>query len=716
MRFFFFTVLCLFLLVAASFAQNPQPTITPQPKAVEENDVVKISTTLIQLDVTVTDKSGKIVQDLKPEDFEIYENGVKQDISNFSFISAATSKSISPNQSTKNKPENTTVVPAPANQLRFEQVRRTIALVIDDFHLSAEGVHFVRRALRKFVDEQMLPDDLVAVVQASKGIGALQQFTSDKRRLYAAIDSIKWNPVGDSGLTPFEPLGTDLKKLTTLDGASTKDSSLVGLRDPDVEAENFRKNVLAATSLNAIDYIVRGMKDLPGRKAMMLFSEGFRFANRGVAGRETDSKVVYAMEKLIDSAARSSVVFYTIDTRGLEILGLTAADKTSDKSQVEVQMALNSRQDTFFDNIEGLEVLAEKTGGRVFFNNNDYNKSLDQALNEQKGYYLIGYQPDAETFDGKAARFNNLQVKVRRENVNVRYRSGFFATPNEEKNSSTKPSVAQQLTKAINSPFAASQINVRFNALFGSEPRTGAYVRSLLHINAKDLQFTVAPNGEKRAVFDVLAMAFDENGIQADKISSSFTLTADAQVYQKIISEGVVYNFIYPVKKPGAYQMRVAIRDRETGKIGSASQFIEVPNLKSKRLTLSGIVLENLTIAQWQKINQNSPVQIKTDPMVDTSLRRFKRETVLRYGVEIYNARAENSQLSGQIKIFRDGKLILTGNPSAIAGGQNNFTGAINLGTELVPGDYLLQIIVTDNQAKEKNKVASQWVQFEIVE
>lgn len=108
--------------------------------------------------------------------------------------------------------------------------------------------------------------------------------------------------------------------------------------------------------------------------------------------------------------------------------------------------------------------------------------------------------------------------------------------------------------------------------------------------------------------------------------------------------------------------------------------------------------------------------QDRPDPLVDTSLRRFKRGSVLRYAVEIYNAEeAETSELKAQIKIFRDGKLVLSGNPSTIDD-EENFTGAINLGSELPPGDYILQIIIADNSSKEKSKTATQWVQFEIVE
>ena len=168
----------LLILVSPGFAQTPTPT----PKPVENDDVVKISTTLIQVDVTVTDKNGKIVTNLKPEDFEIFENDERQSITNFSFISSVSETVQTP------KPNKTEAgVPIPPVAIRPDQVRRTIVLVVDDLGLSADSIYTVKRSLRKFVDEQMQPNDLVAIILTGKGVGSLQQFTSDKNLLYTAI-------------------------------------------------------------------------------------------------------------------------------------------------------------------------------------------------------------------------------------------------------------------------------------------------------------------------------------------------------------------------------------------------------------------------------------------------------------------------------------------------------------------------------------------------
>jgi hypothetical protein len=352
---------------------------------------------------------------------------------------------------------------------------------------------------------------------------------------------------------------------------------------------------------------------------------------------------------------------------------------------------------------------------------------------DDQSYYLLGYEPDADTFDPKTRRYNKLQIKVKRPGLRVRYRSGFFGVSDEQIQKPANRTPKQQIMTALTSPFAVNGIALRLNTLFGNDAKSGSYVRSLLHVNASDLKFTDEANGVKKAVFDVLAVSFGDNGTVADQISNSYTMTVTPERYRKVMDEGFVYFFTFPVKKPGAFQLRVAIRDSQSEKVGSANQFVEVPNLKKNHLSVSGIVLENLTPEQWQKSQNGAPraadaaenaAVSETNPLNATSLRRFKRGTILRYGSEVYNAKLAAGQpnLTVQIRMFRDGKLVFDGKqvPLELLGQTDlqriKTVGALNLGTEMQPGDYVLQIVATDNLAKQKQKIATQFVQFEIVE
>ncbi|MCC7309441.1 MAG: VWA domain-containing protein [Acidobacteria bacterium] len=703
-----FAITLSLVLVALSYGQAASPTPTPS-----EGDVVKISTTLIQIDVTVTDKKGKVITDLRPDEIEVYENGKKQDVSHFSFISNVRETSERP------KADKGAPLPVlPPSAVKAEQVRRTIALVVDDLTLSFESTYFVRRALKKFVDEQMQDGDLVAIIRTGAGIGALQQFTTDRRQLYAAIENVKWNSIGAGGIGAFAPLQA------RMDAGDDEDEPQAGERTPEgIEREfnDFRTSIFATGTLGAINYVVRGMAELPGRKSVLLLSDGFRLFTRDAVGNIESTRMLESLRRLVDQANRASVVVYTMDARGLEVTGLTAADDTSGWTPAQIEQAMRDRSEQLVETQDGLRYLARQTGGISIINSNDLVGGIRRILDDQS-YYLVGYEPDTDTFDPKTRRFNRLDVRVTRPGARVRYRSGFFGV-SDEKIRKPIETGNQKLLNALTSPFAANEIDLRLNALFGSSPQ-GPFVRSFLHIPANDLTFTDEPNGSKKAVFDVMAFGFGNNGVIVDQISKTFTATLSKDLLAKALENGLVYNFTFPMKKSGAVQLRVAVRDHGNDKVGSANQFVDVPNLKKKRLTLSGVVLENIPYATWQKRSQGHTDEYRSNPVGDTAQRRFKQGTVMNYGLTIFNAKAPVGQagLVSQIKLFLDGKAVFEGSPRPVVPasdsepGAINLTGTLSLATKMTPGEYVLQIAITDPLAKEKYRTAYQFVQFEVVE
>lgn len=704
-------VLALLTFYASALSQTPTPTARPTPP---DTDVVKISTNLIQLDVTVTDSKGKVITDIRPDEIEVYENGQKQKITGLTFVSSKRSAE-------KPKTPDAIGIPIPQSGLRPENIRRTIALVIDDLSLSFTSAYQTQRALKKFVDEQMVEGDLVAIIRTGAGIGALQQFTSDKRILYAAIEKGRWNPQGSGGISVFAPIEAETGEEESDDGAEPAGS------DPAQTLEDFRASVFATGTLGALRYVVQGMSELPGRKSVILFSDGFKLFEVNDLGIRDSSRVMDYLNVLVDTANRSSVVFYTIDARGLVFTGFTAADRPARPvtNPAGISQVLSQRSDQLRDTQEGLSYLADETGGFDIKNTNDLPGGVRKILEDQS-YYLVAYEPDGDTFDAAKRKFNEIDIKILRKDAKVRYRSGFFNVADRPvQNGAVATTPVGQLELALVSPFAVSGINLRLNALFGSDAKNPAYVRSLLHVDAKNLKFTDAPNGAKTTTFNVLAMSFGDIGQPIDQLAKGYTMTLKPDSYQKILAGGFVYHFVFPVKKPGAYQYRVAIRDSLGGKVGSASQFIEVPDLKKKRLTASSIVIENLTADQWRKTNDQGAPRVATDPMSDTALRRIRQNTVLRYGFEIYNAKlddAKRPQVTTRVRVFRDGTLILDGkeNPVSVEGQTDllhiRAAGAVAIGPTMQPGDYILQIIVTDPLAKKKQQVATQFVQFEVVQ
>jgi VWFA-related protein len=718
-----FFPLIVMLLLATGFALGQGITITPTPTpAAADDDVVEISTNLIQLDVTVTDAKGKTVTDLRPDEIEIYENGHKQKITNFNFISAA-----APAEKAKNVKPDPLAPPLPPTRLRPEQVRRTFALVVDDLGLSFESAYQTKRALKKFVDEQIEDGDLVAIIRTGAGIGALQQFTSDKRLLYAAIDKVRWNPTGTGGVGAFAPLEpTPMERLRASGDATVSDEEIQQEKDLANANKDFRNSTFITGTLGALKFVIEGMRELPGRKSVILMSDGFPLFERDETGYMSGSIVLDSMTELIDVANRSSVVIYTLDPRGLQSTYLTAQDQLGDDSPEAASNAVSDRNHELHDTQDGLVYLARQTGGFAIINNNDLAAGVRRVMNDQS-YYLIGYEPDPDTFDRTKLKFNKFDVKVLRKGVTARYRSGFLNVADREKPSTgnavgTTP--LAQLQNALITPFGTNGIEVRLNALFGSDEKSMPYVRSLLHIKASDLKFTDGRDGAKKAAFDVLAMSFGDNGQVVDQLAKSYTLEAKGDTLQKLMTDGFVYHFTFPVKKPGAYQYRVAIRDAQGARVGSASQFVEIPNLKKSGLTLSSLVLENLSAADWKASGVAPDAHTAADPMADTALRRIKLGTVLRYGFEIYNAKldaAKQPHVETQVRVFRDRKLILDGARHPIdMNGQTDVrrlrsSGAMAIGDKLQAGDYILQVVVFDTLANAKKQIATRFVEFEVV-
>ncbi|MDM7922063.1 MAG: VWA domain-containing protein, partial [Pyrinomonadaceae bacterium] len=486
----------VFLAASSALSQTPSPSPTPPPA--EDGEVVKISTAIVRLDVTVTDKRGRVIRDLRPEEFEIYQNGKKQKVENVTFISSVREEDEAGPKPAKPDP---LAAPTPPPVVRAENVRRTLALVVDDLALNFHSAYQVRRALRKFVDEEMREGDLAAIIRTGAGIGALQQFTSDKRILYAAIERVKWNPLGRAGISTFAPIEPSmLEQAAALGDSTVTAEDLEQERNFNNSVEDYRSSVFATGTLGALRYIVEGMGQLPGRKSVVLFSEGFSIFQRDSQGFSDGGRVVDSMLRLVDAANRASVVFYAIDPRGLEYTGPTAADRIIDPSPQAVSRIYSDRSNQLFQSQAGIDYLSKETGGFAVLGMNDISWAIRKVMNDQS-YYLIAYEPDSDTFDPKRVKYNDIEIKVSRKDTDVRYRSGFINIAEEAmaKRAPVERSPVYQIQSALISPFAVNDISLSLNSLYGNDPTIGNYVRSLVHIPAKDLKFIDGPNGTKQA-------------------------------------------------------------------------------------------------------------------------------------------------------------------------------------------------------------------------
>jgi hypothetical protein len=378
---------------------------------------------------------------------------------------------------------------------------------------------------------------------------------------------------------------------------------------------------------------------------------------------------------------------------------------------------MSARSRAMIVNREGSELIAKETGGFLVHNSNDFG--LKRIADDQKGYYLLAYRPSDETFNRK---FHHIKVTLKRHGLTIRTRNGFYGV-SEESTRTPELTASDQIKKALMSPFGKNEIEVRLTTVFTNFD-SGSLLRSLIYIKAQDLDFVDDPGGGHTARFDLGIILFGENGSVSDEQSRLVTLQLQDDGYQRALKNGIVYSLDTPLKQSGAFQFRIALRDQGSTKIGSAGHFIQVPNLTNGKLALSGLAL--LKEIPNKPAGAAATEQDSRDTVISgPAVRQFRQGDRIIYGYSIYNAGADITthlpQLTAQTRIFRDGKPVLTGEPSPIQVNSQadlkriSSVARLQLGAEFQPGEYVLQVIVTDESTKGKPQLASQWIDFEIV-
>lgn len=747
--FLIFLFLGISSLSQSVLCQTPQPTATPDDET--ETDIIKVSTTLIKVDVVVTDKKNKQVTDLKADDFEVYENGKKQEITSFSYVSPKSK--IRPNNSSadnlglQNDEDGLSLkdkisIPTRSENTDSNNIRRTLVLVVDNLGLNFKSIRLVKKSLEKFIKEQIREGDLVTIVTTG-GASGLPSFTSDKKELLAIVKKLKWSPQSRGGADDYEPIRSTLLEEMSDD----RGRDLPGVREEAALLENIDRagqNKSAAGTLGALNYIVSGMRQLPGRKALILFSEGFSLSDLTSQNYSTSninnspipnappamnnslsSGEANAVQLLIKTANQSSVVIYAIDPRGLQNLSMANADDDITKAMDRnfkpglTGDKRTSRDDYFRQTQDGLRVLASETGGFAVLNQSDLDKGLEQIIDDQS-YYLLSFITSAETVDSPKDVFDKVEIKVKEPDLQVRYRTAFYSPDSKIENPGAAKTPREQIGQALAFPFKANEIKLNLYSVMGNDAY-GDFARFLINISAQDLKFEKDAKGSRTTNFDMLAITLDDDEKPINQFVQNFTITVNEPTYKNILKKGFVYVLPVVLKKSGIYHFRVAVRDSKTEKVGAAAKFLETPKFEKKRLWLSDLTLKSVS-----KNDAKTTEQENNDKRVftDTTLRQFDSSITLNYSSVIYNAKTQENaapDLTLQTRLIQDGKIVLETPPEPISTENQkdlqriDLVGSIDLKENLTTGNYVFQIIVTDNLADKKTRIATQLIDFEIV-
>jgi VWFA-related protein len=358
---------------------------------IDDAPVFRLSVELVQVDAVVTDGKSRHVTTLGAEDFEVVQDGKPRAITAVVYVDAEE------RWEPLGDPRAVEAIP-----VRSRDTRRTIALIVDDLRMSFESLARTRTGLGRFIDEHLRSEDLVSLVTTS---GHDTPFTFRRAELRAAASRLRYSFRSASSLDPFS-------------------SGPFGVAAAFSELEEFREQSFAVGALGRVEDAIRAVRNQPGRKAVVLVSDGFMLFGPGFANIE----VREAMRRLVDRANRAGVVIYAVDARGLVCGCLTAADRTRGLSAADLAARTAARLEALAATQDGLRYLAGETGGFAVVNANDLPGALDRISGDLRGYYLIGFQPDADTFSSDG-RFRKIRIKVKRPGLKVRTRAGFYGVP-----------------------------------------------------------------------------------------------------------------------------------------------------------------------------------------------------------------------------------------------------------------------------------------------
>jgi len=279
---------------------------------------------------------------------------------------------------------------------------------------------------------------------------------------------------------------------------------------------------------------------------------------------------------------------------------------------------------------------------------------------------------------------------------------------------------------AITSPFGENEVPLRLTSIYSSEGERQDFISTLVHIDPRKFKFEEEADGWRKAVLDIVALTFGDGGQVVDEVNRTETIRARGDSFQGMLRNGLIFSMKLPVKKPGAYQLRVAVRDAAGERTGSASQFVEVPDLARGRLALSGVVMMGRGNVEPGAAGAAAGAPASAfDPDAVPAVRRFRRGASLDYYLHIYNARLDPAtklpRLQYQTRLFREGQQVFAGPLTSLNIAQQTdmkrllIGGGLRLGAALQPGEYVLQVVVNDTLAKDKHRMATQWIDFEIV-
>lgn len=716
-------VASIFALQAlAVFGQQPSQVSRP-PERVD--DVISINTDLVQTDIQVFDQSGRTINDLERDQFELRVDGKPQKLDFFERIRAG---SPSEERQLAGARGNTSIAPTGATSVRSDNHKRVIAFFVDDLHLVAENLERTRKLLEDFVINRKAPGDLVLIASSTGQPGFLQQFTDSQEVLLAAISRLKYQPQStldttNMPMTTYEAMAIERNDWGTINRKVNEAMARYPLarrqRIADIRlmveqevkgiAHQIAQQAMVRDTnvLLTLESLARGSAAIRGRKLVFFISDGFVMDPRV-------SEVRNKLLRLTDAAARNGVVIYTVDARGLY-----SAFPDASTEVLSMETRSESLLAESVSSQEVLRVLASDTGGRAILNTNRPADGIARALRETSEYYLLAWRP--ERIETVKSHHHRIEVSIKgRPDLVVFARNGFLDSdptstvgPGGKAGKSVAKTPNSELASALSAVLPRSDLRVSLYPSFTNDVSRGSVLTISAQLSRSD--YSSVPIDIQRVTdLTVGCVVLNSEGKSVFSSGRALNLVPRPSDQESASNDKLVAEFFVPIER-GLYQVRCAAVDSHSDRIGSAYEWIEAPNFVPNHLSLSSLLLSE----QKGGGEQDSPAPPSAEDLALNIERRFSRKSRLLCQTYIYNARVSadgHPRITVQINLLSRQQVIAAAPPQSLT-----TTGLKDLLRipyfvpiplkSLPAGDYTLQVIATDQLG---NKSVSQKMDFTI--
>jgi VWFA-related protein len=537
----------------AAFAQTPQ----------QGGYVLKLNGELVLTNVVARDaKTGEIVHGLKASDFHVWEDGKPQHISTFDFqsVEMATPLKEATVSGLAAGPEaggSKAVVVASPEELRDH---RLIVMFFDLTSMQPEDLDRCVDAARDFLRDKMQPADLVALVSLGNTLNVDQDFTADKQALIREVGA--YNGTEGQGFALGATANSNQEEDTT---AYTPDES--EYNDVNTDRELF-----------AIRSVAQSLEKIPEKKSMLYFSGGIQRD-----GIENQASIRAAT----NAAVRANMSIYSVDTRGLQAI-LPVGDASTGSLRGNGAYnggALMNNMNSNAATQEVMDTLSRDTGGKAFFDSNDFAPAFAQVQHDTSAYYAIGYRSTDTARDGK---YRRLTIKIDRPGIKLDYRQGYYA-PADFKHSGREDR-ERELQEQLASDLPATDIAVYMDASYFRLDDRRYFMPVSLLVPGSQIPFVKGGDKDK-ATLDIIGQVIDEVKRPVGEVRQTVKLDLDPslQARQKNIEYTTSFNL-----PPGKYEMKFVVRENQTGRMGSFVADITLPDMKKAPLNMSSIVLASM--------------------------------------------------------------------------------------------------------------------------